>query len=62
MRKLRVCGKISLVWLLAFAVLVSTGIRLVAIAKERRETAAEVFADGREYKRPNTAFTELLVN
>lgn len=62
MKKLRLCGKLSLVWLLALAVLVYTGIRLVGIAKERREIAAEVFADGRGYEKPNTTFAELLVN
>lgn len=62
MKKLRLCGKLSLVWLLALAVLLYTGIRLVGIAKERREIAAEVFADGRDYEEPNTTFAELLVN
>lgn len=62
MKKLRLCGKLSLVWLLALAVLLYTGIRLVGIAKERREIAAEVFADGRDYEKPNTTFAELLVN
>lgn len=62
MRKLRICGKLSLVWLLALAVLLCTGIRLVGIAKERRESAAEVFANGRDYEKPNAALTELLVN
>lgn len=62
MKKLRLCGKLSLVWLLALAVLLYTGIRLVGIAKERREIAAEVFADGRDNEKPNTTFAELLVN
>lgn len=62
MRKLRICGRLSLAWLLALAVLLYTGVRLVGIARDRREIAAEVFANGRGYERPNTALTELLVN
>lgn len=60
MNGFRIKGKISLIWLLALAALLYTGVRLVAEANERNERSAEVFANGGVYENANISLKDLL--
>lgn len=60
MKRIRIKGKLSLVWLLALAVLLYTGINLVCEAREQQNKSAEVFAGGGVYQKPNASLKDLL--
>ena len=60
MKQMRIRGKLSIVWILALAALLYTGIKFVRDAENRKEAAAEAFASGSTYEPPNTALTDLL--
>ncbi len=60
MKDICIKGRLGILWLLALALLLYTGISLVREAGEREEQAAEVFANGGVYQKPNTSIKDLL--
>lgn len=60
MKNVRIRGRLSLVWLLALAVLLYTGVCLLNEAKRQKSQAAEVFVNGGVYEKSNVTIKDLL--
>lgn len=60
MQKIKLSGKLSLVWLLAILAVLYTGARLVQKSKADREAAVQVFTENGSYPSQNNAIMDLL--
>lgn len=60
MNNIKLSGKISFIWVLALAVIIYTGYRMVTDAKETKNAAAQVFTEQGSYPSANTAIMDLL--
>ena len=60
MKNFKLSGKFSFIWLLALAVLLITGIRLVRETANDRENAVEAFAQNGAYPKLNNTFMVMM--
>ena len=60
MEKIKLSGKLSLVWILAVLAVLYTGYRLVEKTKTDREAAVQVFTENGSYPSLNNSIMDLL--